>query len=59
MARFRNRLIHVYDDIDDAVAFEVYIKHLKDFAVFANLIRLFIQAKGKSLSVNAGKRKPL
>jgi uncharacterized protein YutE (UPF0331/DUF86 family) len=50
MARFRNRLIHVYDDIDDAITFEVYRKHLQDFKVFAQVIRSFIQAKIKSNS---------
>ena len=50
MARFRNRLIHVYDDIDDAITFEVYTKHLQDFKVFARVIRSFIQAKIKSNS---------
>ena len=50
MARFRNRLIHVYDDIDDAITFEVYTKHLQDFKVFARVIRSFIQAKIKSHS---------
>ena len=50
MARFRNRLIHVYDDIDDAITFEVYTKHLQDFKAFARVIRSFIQAKIKSNS---------
>ena len=50
MARFRNRLIHVYDDIDDAITFEVYTKHLQDFKVFARVIRSFMQAKIKSNS---------
>ena len=48
MARFRNRLIHVYDDIDDAITFEVYTKHLQDFKAFARVIRSFMQAKIKS-----------
>jgi uncharacterized protein YutE (UPF0331/DUF86 family) len=50
MARFRNRLIHVYDDIDDAVTYEVYTKHLKDFKIFARVIRAFMQVKSKSNS---------
>jgi uncharacterized protein YutE (UPF0331/DUF86 family) len=51
MARFRNRLIHVYDDIDDAVTFEVYTKHLPDFKAFARAIRTFIQPKIKPNSI--------
>jgi uncharacterized protein YutE (UPF0331/DUF86 family) len=50
MARFRNRLIHVYDDIDDAITFEVYTKHLQDFKAFARVIRSFIKTKNKSNS---------
>lgn len=43
MARFRNKLIHVYDDIDDAITYDVYTHHLADFKVFARFIRAFIK----------------
>jgi predicted nucleotidyltransferase len=43
MARFRNRLIHVYDDVDGTITFEVCTKHLKDFDLFARLIRSFMK----------------
>ena len=59
MARFRNRLIHVYDDMDDAVTFAVYNKHLKDFEVFARLIRAFIKGSIWLTSGDRGKQKPL
>ncbi|MCU0579700.1 MAG: DUF86 domain-containing protein [Desulfobacterota bacterium] len=53
MARYRNRLIHVYDDFDDAVTFDVYTTHLKDFSAFARIIRSFIN---KTLLVNKKKK---
>jgi uncharacterized protein YutE (UPF0331/DUF86 family) len=52
MARFRNRLIHVYDDVDDTITFEVYKKHLKDFDLFARLIRSFMKGRVQSNSGN-------
>jgi len=34
MARFRNILIHAYDNIDDSITYGIYKKHLKDFRTF-------------------------
>ena len=42
MARFRNLLIHGYDDIDDAVTYGVYSKRLGDFTSFITAIRNYL-----------------
>jgi len=38
MARFRNRLVHLYWEIDDRALYDILQHHLDDFDVFAGLI---------------------
>ena len=38
MAKFRNRLVHVYGEIDDTYIFEYIIGELKDFNEFKSII---------------------
>ncbi len=42
MIRFRNKLIHVYDGIDDSITFGIYKHRLNDFRVFINEIRAYL-----------------
>ncbi|NEX14902.1 MAG: antitoxin [Prosthecochloris sp.] len=44
MARFRNRLIHIYDDVDDSITFDIYSNRLSDFDDFVNVIRGYIRS---------------
>ncbi|MCG8344715.1 MAG: DUF86 domain-containing protein [Chlorobiales bacterium] len=43
MARFRNRLIHLYDDVDDAITFDIFSNRLTDFEDFVNVIRGYLR----------------
>ncbi|MDM8516037.1 DUF86 domain-containing protein [Desulfobacterales bacterium HSG16] len=43
MARYRNLLIHGYDGVDDKITYKIYSKNLKDFKLFVNSIRGYIQ----------------
>ena len=43
MTRFRNRLVHVYWDIDDKTIFEYLNTHLNDFHQFKTAITEFLQ----------------
>jgi len=43
MARFRNILIHAYDNVDDSITYGIYKKHLEDFKTFINEIRKCLQ----------------
>lgn len=43
MARFRNILIHVYDNIDDSITYGIYKKHLLDFNKFIDIIRSYLK----------------
>lgn len=42
MARFRNLLIHSYDDVDDAVTYGIYKGRLGDFTAFTTAIRGYL-----------------
>jgi uncharacterized protein YutE (UPF0331/DUF86 family) len=38
MAKFRNRLVHLYGEIDDAYVHAFIVEDLTDFQVFKSLI---------------------
>ena len=38
MAKFRNRLVHLYGEVDDAYVYEYIIGELKDFTGFKSII---------------------
>ena len=42
MARFRNRLVHLYWDIDDALVHEYLVTGLKDFRTFLSDVARFV-----------------
>lgn len=42
MVRYRNLLIHAYDDMDDTITYGIYKKRLNDFRIFINEIRSYI-----------------
>ncbi|MEW5745951.1 MAG: DUF86 domain-containing protein [Nitrospirota bacterium] len=44
MARFRNILIHGYEDVEHSVTYAVYRKRLKDFRTFIKEIRTYLHA---------------
>lgn len=48
MTRFRNMLIHIYDDVDDAVTYGVYAGRLEDFVLFVGTIREYLRREQKS-----------
>jgi len=50
MAKFRNRLVHLYGEIDDAYVYEFIKKDLQDISEFKSVIA------GKYLSPPAGKQ---
>lgn len=43
MVRFRNVLIHAYDGIDDSITYGIYKERLKDFRIFINSVRGYLQ----------------
>lgn len=42
MVRFRNRLVHLYWDIDDEMIFEYLQEHLNDFQLFRKEVTSFL-----------------
>lgn len=38
MAKFRNRVVHLYDDIDDEQIYEIINNNLEDYRSFINII---------------------
>ncbi len=42
MARFRNLLIHMYDDVDDTITYGIYKNRLQDFCLFAGEVRKYL-----------------
>jgi uncharacterized protein YutE (UPF0331/DUF86 family) len=46
MVRFRNRLVHLYWDIEEAELYEILQNHLGDFDVFARAIIDFMHEQG-------------
>ena len=47
MAKFRNIVVHQYDEIDQAIVVNILKKHLGDFYAFRDMI---LKAEGNSLS---------
>ncbi len=43
MVRFRNVLVHAYDGVDDSITYDIYKKHLGDFADFVACIRNYLR----------------
>lgn len=39
MAKFRNRIVHMYEDINDEIIFEILKKNTEDFRVFLDCIK--------------------
>ncbi len=39
MFRFRNMLIHIYDNVNEELVYDIYKRHLEDFNTFVNIIR--------------------
>jgi len=46
MAKFRNRLVHVYWEVDDEQLYEILQTRLSDFKTFLNHIAVFLDLKG-------------
>jgi len=46
MARFRNRLVHIYWELDEADLYQILQSHLGDFDQFARSIVAFLQTQG-------------
>ena len=44
MAKFRNLLIHSYDKVDDEVVYGVYKKHLNDFSIFLQEMKVLLRS---------------
>ena len=43
MARFRNRIVHLYDEVGDLEVFRFIMQHLDDFRPFvANVVRKYL-----------------
>lgn len=46
MARFRNRLVHLYDEVSPTDLYEILQQHLGDFAQFAEYVTRFADSSG-------------
>lgn len=42
MIRYRNRLIHAYEGVDDEHTFNIYLKRLPDFRIFISEMREYL-----------------
>jgi len=48
MIRFRNMLIHIYDNVDDKVTFDIYTGRLEDFTLFVRTIREYLRQEQRT-----------
>jgi len=48
MAQFRNRLVHLYWEIDEEAIYDILQKNLRDFSKFINYVLSFMDTKGKT-----------
>jgi uncharacterized protein YutE (UPF0331/DUF86 family) len=48
MAKFRNRLVHIYWEIDNARVYKILEDHLGDFKIFINSIAGFLKWDNKN-----------
>lgn len=46
MVRFRNRLVHLYWEVDDHMVYQILQDNLRDFETFVDYVLDFIRAKG-------------
>ncbi|MDF1539824.1 MAG: DUF86 domain-containing protein [Candidatus Thorarchaeota archaeon] len=44
MARFRNRIVHLYGDFDNEMLFEILMNNLKDIDTFVQTIHEFVES---------------
>ena len=42
MAKFRNRLVHLYWEVDDKMLYDILQKRLSDFKTFLNAISKYL-----------------
>lgn len=47
MVSFRNRLVHLYWDVDDAVVYQILQENLKDFDTYVAFILDFMREQGR------------
>ncbi|WP_420827297.1 type VII toxin-antitoxin system HepT family RNase toxin [Carboxydothermus hydrogenoformans] len=47
MTQFRNKLVHVYWEIDDAVVYDILQNNLKDIEEFLKIAIKYVQSEGK------------
>lgn len=45
MAKFRNRLVHLYWEVDDKTVYQILQNHLNDFKKFLNSVAYFLDWK--------------
>lgn len=43
MARYRNLIVHGYDNVDDTITYGIYKKRLSDFRMFINYARNYLK----------------
>jgi uncharacterized protein YutE (UPF0331/DUF86 family) len=48
MARFRNRIVHLYDQVDDSEVHRIIRENLPDYSVFIGEITLFMEREADS-----------
>jgi uncharacterized protein YutE (UPF0331/DUF86 family) len=47
MAKFRNRLVHIYWEVNDEQLYEILQTRLNDFKLFLNAIAVFLDLRDK------------